>query len=71
MYSPTPDSRSPTPFRPKVTDFGVARGDSNLTGTSIALGTPEYMAPEQASGQSAFVGPAVDIYAMGVVTSSA
>ncbi len=53
---------------PVLTDFGVARmvgGTSRLTATGAAVGTPEYMAPEQAAGDE--TGPATDQYALGVV----
>jgi serine/threonine protein kinase len=52
---------------PKVTDFGLARYDRpGLTATGDVLGTPSYMAPEQAvSGQP--VGPAADVYALGAI----
>ena len=53
---------------PKIADFGLARGidaDSSLTATGLAVGTPEYMAPEQAVGAEA--GPEADIYALGAV----
>src|SRR5205085_8866471 len=53
--------------RPKVTDFGLAKrldADAGLTATEQALGTPAFMAPEQASGAKA-AGPAADIYGLG------
>ncbi len=53
---------------PKVADFGLARAldaDGSLTATGQAMGTPEYMAPEQAAG--ALAGPAADIYSLGAV----
>jgi serine/threonine protein kinase len=54
---------------PKLADFGLARAcaeDSNLTLDGEALGTPRYMAPEQAMGKSNLV-PAVDVYALGAI----
>jgi WD40 repeat protein/tRNA A-37 threonylcarbamoyl transferase component Bud32 len=52
---------------PKVSDFGLAkRGDVDLTATGAVLGTPSYMAPEQAAG-SRVVGPAADVYAVGAI----
>ena len=56
--------------RPKITDFGLAKAmdaDSGLTGTEEILGTPSYMAPEQAGGKAKQAGPPVDVYALGVV----
>lgn len=57
-------------FEPKITDFGIAKQLNNPgaipTGNTTMLGTPEYMAPEQA-GFGATVGPAADIYALGVI----
>jgi WD40 repeat protein len=53
---------------PKVADFGLARAtdtDGSLTSTGLTMGTPEYMAPEQAAGAEA--GPAADIYALGAI----
>jgi WD40 repeat protein len=55
---------------PKITDFGLAKaagGDSGLTGTGEVLGTPSYMAPEQAGGRAREAGPAADVYALGAV----
>jgi serine/threonine-protein kinase len=55
---------------PKVTDFGLAKrieGGAGLTQTGAILGTPSYMAPEQAGGRSKEIGPAADIYALGAV----
>jgi HEAT repeat protein len=54
--------------RPRVTDFGLARHllqVSDLTGASQLLGTPRYMAPEQARNEQSAVGPATDVYALG------
>jgi hypothetical protein len=54
---------------PKVADFGLAKlasGGSGLTATGVVLGTPSYMAPEQAEGKKE-VGPAADVYALGAV----
>ncbi len=52
----------------RVTDFGLAKqleGNANLTATGEVLGTPTYMAPEQARGGTKSAGPGVDIYALG------
>ncbi|MBW3599979.1 MAG: protein kinase [Planctomycetes bacterium] len=54
--------------RPVVTDFGLAKriqGDSALTQTGAVLGTPAYMPPEQASGQT--VTTAADVYSLGAI----
>jgi WD40 repeat protein/tRNA A-37 threonylcarbamoyl transferase component Bud32 len=54
----------------KVADFGLARlmdVDSRQTGSGAVMGTPSYMAPEQAEGKSREVGPAADIYALGAI----
>jgi serine/threonine protein kinase/tetratricopeptide (TPR) repeat protein len=54
----------------KITDFGLAKrleGDLGQTGTGAILGTPMYMAPEQAQGKIKELGPGVDIYALGAI----
>jgi serine/threonine-protein kinase len=55
---------------PKIADFGLARHFDNgsaLTQSGTPVGTPSYMAPEQASGKSHSVSPATDIYALGAI----
>ena len=57
--------------RPVISDFGIAlavgvAGGGRLTETGLSLGTPHYMSPEQATGDT-HVGPATDIYALGCV----
>lgn len=54
---------------PKVIDFGLAKQleVSVNTVSHVVLGTPCYMAPEQAEGKSRFVGPEADVYALGVI----
>ena len=62
---------------PKITDFGLAKkyaGEpealatgAGVTQTGSVMGTPSYMAPEQAGGKSKELGPACDIYALGAV----
>ena len=57
-------------FEPKVVDFGLARyfqGESVLTLSGTRVGTPSYMAPEQALGKTRAIGPPVDVYALGAV----
>lgn len=53
--------------RVTLTDFGIAKAASGhqLTKTGMLIGTPQYMSPEQAQGEA--VGPATDIYALGIV----
>ena len=54
---------------PKVTDFGLAKQlhGHDLTTTQAVMGTPAYMAPEQARGDSKFVGPQADVWALGAI----
>ena len=55
---------------PKVTDFGLAKRldeDDNQTTTGQVLGSPSFMAPEQARGLARAVGPAADVYALGAI----
>jgi WD40 repeat protein len=54
---------------PKISDFGLAKqinGPAGQTINGTIMGTPEYMAPEQAAGGS-IIGPPADIYALGVI----
>jgi serine/threonine protein kinase len=54
--------------QPKVTDFGLAKWRSaDLTETNAVMGTPAYMAPEQAAGRTKYVGPSADVWALGVI----
>lgn len=55
---------------PKITDFGLAKrleSDSGLTQSGDVIGTPSYMAPEQAGGATREIGAAVDVYALGAI----
>jgi eukaryotic-like serine/threonine-protein kinase len=56
--------------RPKITDFGLAKrvgDDTDQTRTGAIVGTPDYMAPEQACGQAHDAGPLVDQHALGAI----
>jgi len=56
--------------KPKVADFGLAKkldADQGNTCSGAILGTPSYMAPEQAAGQVHGVGPTADVYALGAI----
>ncbi len=62
--------KSADEFLPRIADFGLARrleGDGALTLSGALLGTPSYMAPEQARGKKQAIGPAVDVYALGAI----
>lgn len=54
---------------PRVIDFGIARaaGAGELTGTGLRIGSPAFMAPEQALGRP--VGPATDVFALGALAA--
>jgi serine/threonine protein kinase/formylglycine-generating enzyme required for sulfatase activity len=54
----------------KIADFGLAKlldGDSGPTRSGEIMGTPSYMAPEQAAGKGGAIGPATDIYGLGAI----
>ncbi|RMG15035.1 MAG: serine/threonine protein kinase [Planctomycetota bacterium] len=56
--------------RPRVTDFGLAKnidGTTQLTQEGAVMGTPFYMAPEQATGNVEAMGPHTDVFALGVL----
>lgn len=68
---PTPFEQEPAAIiSPKITDFGLAkqieRGEG-MTASGAILGTPSYMAPEQAEGKVKQLGPATDVYALGAI----
>jgi len=53
---------------PKISDFGLAkRPDFSQTQSGDVVGTPSYMAPEQAGGHTHEIGPATDVYALGAI----
>jgi WD40 repeat protein/serine/threonine protein kinase len=57
-------------YVPKLTDFSIAKrlaGDPGETREGDVIGTPAYMAPEQATGKMETVGPATDVYGLGVI----
>jgi serine/threonine protein kinase len=59
-----------TAGRPCITDFGVARrlgGDATATSSGAVMGTPAYMPPEQASGQTSGLTAASDVYSLGAI----
>jgi serine/threonine protein kinase len=54
---------------PKITDFGLAKleGEAGKTQSGAVLGTPSYMAPEQADGKTGEAGPLADVYGLGAI----
>jgi serine/threonine protein kinase/tetratricopeptide (TPR) repeat protein len=83
LISPLPSGGEGSGVRgvgiPKITDFGLAKrlpadpqaatmvGEANLTQSGAVVGTPSYMAPEQAAGRIRDIGPAADVYALGAI----
>jgi eukaryotic-like serine/threonine-protein kinase len=71
--APARDEASAKPHAtliPKIADFGLAKRldvESGLTHTGMIMGTPSYMAPEQAQGEVHKVGPSADTYALGAI----
>jgi serine/threonine protein kinase/Tfp pilus assembly protein PilF len=68
--SAPPDEAHLDEFVPKITDFGLAKflnAPDRQTQSGMFLGTPSYMAPEQAGGNHRSVGPAADTYALGAM----
>jgi len=54
---------------PKITDFGLAKklDETGHTASGAIMGTPSYMAPEQAGGENKAIGPGCDVYALGAI----
>ncbi len=70
--NPPPTTLHPplSTLHPKITDFGLAKqleNTSGLTETGMVMGTPSYMAPEQAAGKNRELGPPADVYALGAI----
>ena len=64
------ESSWPENATPKLVDFGLARRVDEVDGLTVSgaiLGTPSYMAPEQARGDTRHIGPAADIYGLGTI----
>src|SRR5262249_51429888 len=54
---------------PKITDFGLAKrlDEAAQTASGAVMGTPSYMAPEQARGEGKAISPVADVYALGAI----
>jgi WD40 repeat protein/tRNA A-37 threonylcarbamoyl transferase component Bud32 len=64
------DAQELSRFNPKLIDFGLARLDEvgrQETRSGALIGTPPYMAPEQAAGNVRQIGPATDVYGLGTI----
>jgi serine/threonine-protein kinase len=60
----------PRRITPKICDFGLAKmleGEQTQTRDGVVMGTPQYMAPEQAEGRTGRIGPSTDVYSLGAV----
>ena len=69
LLSDAPPAADGLPWEPKITDFGLAKQADraeSLTRTGAVVGTPSYMAPEQATGRRDLT-PAADVYSLGAV----
>ena len=67
---PTTHHSPLTTHQPKITDFGLAKcldSDSEFSRSGAVMGTPAYMAPEQAEGRLHDIDPRTDVYALGVI----
>ena len=53
--------------RPTDSSAGAPRADASITQTGAIIGTPAWMSPEQAAGQTAMIGPSSDIYSLGAI----
>lgn len=75
LLQPSLDATSPkrldlSECEPKITDFGLAKqldDPNHRTATGEIVGTPSYMAPEQAASQRSSLGPATDVYSLGAI----
>lgn len=70
MQRPSADLQDEDGFIPRITDFGLAKqvsGPREETLSALLVGSPPYMAPEQAAGKRSEIGPKTDIYALGAV----
>ena len=70
LTDPSTDSVQEKTAVAKITDFGLAKivdDEQDQTRSGAVMGTPSYMAPEQAEGKTREIGPAVDIYSLGAI----
>jgi serine/threonine protein kinase len=74
--NPRPAAEPEVKWVPKITDFGLAKllegqqaaaAGAQATPSQAVLGTPNYMAPEQALGNHRLIGPASDVYSLGAI----